>query len=318
MNEKAGDSVKSKPEISVGVIGLGKMGKPMTRNLLTAGFEVVVFNRSRGATDEMVDEGATAAESPSEIARRVDIIVTSLPDPTAVEDVYLGKAGLVAHARKGQVYVDTSTVDPDLSRRLASTLAEKGASFLDAPVSGGVAGAEAGTLTIMVGGDTDAFGRAKPVLGALGERIHHVGASGSGTVIKLANQLLVGINMAGVAEALVLGVRAGAEPGAMLEVLSSSFGGSRMLDRGVPLIIERNFGGGTPVDLIRKDLGLISALADQLNVPLSCGNEARAVFDRAHDAGHGTDDMVAIVQPLEAHAGLEVRSARNYEQERGH
>ena len=308
MNQHASDAPRKEDDLTVGVVGLGKMGKPMTRNLLKAGFAVVVHNRSQGAVDELTAEGAKAGSGPSDIARLTDIVITSLPDPAAVQAVYLEEDGLVSNARAGQIYVDTSTVDPELSRRLATELSARGADFLDGPVSGGVAGAEAGTLTIMVGGDAEAFRRAQPVLQALGERIHHVGESGSGTVIKLANQLLVGINMAGVAEAFVLGVKAGADPAAMLEVLSTSFGGSRMLDRGAPLIIERNFGGGTPVDLIRKDLGLISALAEQLDVPLSCGNEARAVFDRAHDANHGAEDMVAVVQPLEEHAGVEVRS----------
>jgi len=294
----------------VGVIGLGKMGTPMTRSLLNAGFDVVVHNRSQAAVDTLKAEGATAAGSPAEIAHQSRVVITSLPDPAAVESVYLGDAGLVANATEGQVYVDTSTVDPGLSRKLADELTAKGASFLDAPVSGGVAGAVAGTLTIMVGGDGEAFARVQPVLEALGEKIHHVGPSGSGTIIKLANQLLVGINVAGVAEAMVLGAKAGADPAAMFEVLSSSFGGSRMLDRGVPLILDRNFGGGTPVDLIRKDLGLITALAQELGVPLSSGENAQAIFNRAHDADLGTEDMVAVIRPMEQTAGTEVQRSQ--------
>jgi len=290
----------------VGVIGLGKMGQPMTRNLLKKGFAVVVHNRSAAPTEKLVGEGATDGDSPNGVASQADVIITSLPDPPAVRSVYLDADGLVDSARSGQIYVDTSTVDPGLSRELAEKLGAKGAAFLDAPVSGGVAGAEAGSLTIMVGGDAEAFANATPVLEAIGQKLHLVGPSGSGTVIKLANQLLVGINMAGVAEALVLGVKAGADPAKMLEVLSTSFGGSRMLDRGVPLIIDRNFAGGTPVDLIRKDLGLIANLAEQLGVPLATGNQARIVFDRAHDSDHGAEDMTAVVLPIEQDAGIEV------------
>jgi 3-hydroxyisobutyrate dehydrogenase len=293
--------------ITVGVIGLGKMGKPIARNLLKAGFTVVVHNRSNGATQEIVAEGATDGGSPQGIAEAADIIITSLPDPSAVRKVYLETGGLVETARPGQVIADTSTIDPGLSREIAEKLAEKDALFLDAPVSGGVAGAEAGTLTIMIGGTQEAFDKAQPVLNAIGQKLHLVGPSGSGTVIKLANQLLVGINMSAVAEALVLGVKAGADPAKMLEVLSTSFGGSRMLDRGVPLIIERNFGGGTPVDLIRKDLGLISDLATELGVPLTLGTEARAVFDRAHEKDHGAEDMTAVVIPMEEVAQVEVK-----------
>lgn len=290
----------------VGVIGLGKMGKPMTRNLLAAGLEVSVHNRSSAAVEQLVEAGAADGRDPKTIASECDIILTSLPDPGAVRAVYLGTDGLVTHARSGQIFIDTSTVDPGLSRELHEQLSGKGAAFLDAPVSGGVAGAEAGSLTVMVGGDGDAFERATPVLKAIGERLHHVGPSGAGTVIKLANQLLVGINMAAVAEAMVLGVKAGADPDKMLEVLSTSFGGSKMLDRGVPLIVERNFAGGTPVDLIRKDLGLIADLAEELGVPLATGIQARAVFDQAHAADHGSEDMTAIVVEIERAAQVEV------------
>ncbi|HYJ13006.1 MAG TPA: NAD(P)-dependent oxidoreductase [Thermomicrobiales bacterium] len=293
--------------IKVGVIGLGKMGKPITRNLLKAGFTVTVNNRSTAATGEMVAAGAIDGGSPRGVADAADIIITSLPDPTAVRTVYLEPDGLVDSVREGQVIVDTSTIDPGLSRELAEKVAAKNALFLDAPVSGGVAGAEAGTLTIMIGGTEEAFDKASPVLSAIGQKLHLVGPNGSGTVIKLANQLLVGINMSAVAEAMVLGVKAGADPVKMLEVLSTSFGGSRMLDRGVPLIVDRNFGGGTPVDLIRKDLGLISDLAAELGVPLTVGAEARAVFDRAHDADHGADDMTAVVLPMESVAEIEVK-----------
>ena len=291
----------------VGVIGLGKMGKPISRNLLKAGFPVAVFNRSRAAIDELVAEGATDGGSVADVAASTDIVFTSLPDPVAVRDVYLSETGLVASAHEGQIFIDTSTIDPGLSRQLAEEFAKAGAGFLDAPVSGGVAGAVAGTLTVMIGGDEASFEKATPALSAIGQKLHHVGPSGSGTVIKLANQLLVGIHMAAAAEALVLGVKAGADPEKMLEVLSTSFGSSRMLDRGVPLIVARNFDGGTPVDLLRKDLGLISDLAAVLGVPLTTGAEAGRVFDRAHDATYGENDMTAIIRPIEDAAGVEVK-----------
>lgn len=296
-------------KVTVGLIGTGKMGKPMTENLLKAGFSVVVHNRSQGSVEQLIKAGATNGGSPKGVADAADVILTSLPDPAAVRDVYLSDNGLVANAHEGQIYADTSTIDPGLSRELAEKLAAKGAGFLDAPVSGGVAGAEAASLTVMIGGEPDTFEKARPVLQVIGQNLQLVGPSGSGTIVKLANQLLVGINMAAVAEAMVLGVKAGADPKKMLEVLSTSFGSSRMLDRGVPLIVERNFGGGTPVDLLRKDLGLIEDLAAQLGVPLSTGTQARKVFDRAHDADYGADDMTAIVRPLEQDAGVEVRSS---------
>lgn len=293
-------------QLRVGFSGLGRMGRPMAANLLRAGFTLVVHNRSRGAVDALTAKGARAADRPEQVAAASDVVLTCLPDPRAVEEVYLGSHGLVGAARNGHIFVDTSTVGPDTSRHLGKVLAGRGASFLDAPVSGGVAGAEAASLTIMVGGDAEAFERVRPVLAALGEKLHHVGPSGSGTVVKLANQLLVGIHVAAVAEAMVLGVKAGADPRAMLEVISTSYGGSRMLERVVPLLLERRFDGGTPVDLIRKDLGLIADLAAQLDVPLAVGDAARSVFDTASAADHGGMDMAAVALPLERLAGVEV------------
>lgn len=298
---------QSQSQIRVGLIGLGKMGEPMGRNLLAAGFPLTVYNRSQPAIEALVAAGARAAGDPAGVAAASDVVVTSLPDPAAVEQVYLGECGLASAARTGQVYVDTSTVGPGTSRQVAEALGKQGAAFLDAPVSGGVAGAKGGSLTVMIGGDAAAIAQARPVLEVIGQRINHVGPTGSGAIVKLINQLLVAINMAGVAEGLVLGVKAGANPQAMLDVLATSFGSSRMLERGVPLIIERNFGGGTPVDLIRKDLGLILALANEVGVPLAEGETARTVFDRANVAGHGAEDMTAVVRPLEEKSGIEVR-----------
>jgi 3-hydroxyisobutyrate dehydrogenase-like beta-hydroxyacid dehydrogenase len=291
---------------TVGLVGTGKMGTPMTRNLLSAGYTVHVHNRSHEPVARLVEAGAVDAGSYAGVASAADIVITSLTNQQSVHDVYLGGDGLVAHARPGQIFIDTSTNPPDLVKEIASALDARGAALLDAPVSGGVAGAEAGSLTVMIGGDADVLERARPVLEVIGGNIHLLGGVGAGTVVKLVNQLLVGINMAAVAEGLVFGVKAGADPRKMLEVLSTSFGGSRMLDRGVPLIVERNFGGGTPVDLIRKDLGIIRSVAETMGVPLATGEEAAHVFDRAAEAGLGSNDMTAIVKPIEDAVGIEV------------
>ena len=292
----------------VGFIGLGRMGRPMAGNLQRAGLSLVVHNRSWEAVEALVEEGAVPASSPAQVAAGCEIVLTCLPDPSAVEDVYLGDAGLAAVARTEQIFIDTSTVGPGTSRRLAAALSARGARFLDAPISGGVEGAQAASLTIMVGGDAETFERARSVLAALGQRLHHVGPTGSGTIVKLANQLLVGINVAGAAEAMVLGVKAGADPRAMLDVLSTSYGGSRMLERVVPLMIERRFDGGTPVDLLRKDLRLIADLAAELGVPIYEGDAAARLFDAASMADLGARDMAAVVLPLEKEAGVEVVS----------
>ena len=292
--------------MNVGFIGLGKMGKPMTRHLLRAGHRVTVHNRSRGAVEELAREGAVPATSPAEVSQASDVVLTCLTNTQSVNDVYFGQQGLLAAARPGQILVDHSTVGPATSRAIYAAAHEKGARFLDAPVSGGPAGAEAGTLTIMVGGDVEAFEAAKPVFESMGKNIRYCGPSGSGSVVKLANQLMVAINLAGVAEALVLGVKAGADPQVMLEVLSTSFGGSAMLSRAVPLLLARNFKAGTPVNLILKDLGLIGEVAANQEVRLLMGGLAEQVFMEARAAGYGDEDMVAIVKPLEALAHITV------------
>lgn len=290
----------------LGFIGLGKMGRPMTRNLLRAGFDVTIHNRSRGVVDELSREGAHPATSPAEVAAAADLVITCLPTPASVEEVYLGERGLIGAARTGQVLVDCSTVSPALSRRLYQAARERGAGFLDAPVSGGPAGAEAATLTIMVGGDARDLDRAMPVFQALGKNIHHVGPSGSGSVVKLVNQLLVAINMAGVAEAIVFGVKAGADPQALLDVLKTSFGGSAMLTRALPLFMERKFEAGTPINLILKDLGLIHEVGKELDVRLLLGALAEEVFKEGRALGLGDEDMAALVKPVERLAGVEV------------
>lgn len=292
---------------TIGIVGTGKMGRPMAERLLEAGYTVVVHNRTPDKASPLIDAGAEDAGSCAGVAERADIIISSLTNQQSVRDVYFGSDGLVANAREGQLYIDTSTNDPDLVNEIASGLSAKDALFLDAPVSGGVAGATSGTLTIMAGGSQEALDRARPILDHLGQNIHHLGDVGTGTAMKLVNQLLVGINMAGVAEALVLGARAGASPQKVLEVIGTSFGGSRMLERGVPLIVDRNFEGGTPVDLIRKDLGIISDLATSLDMPLDLGREALSMFDRASESEFGAQDMTAVIRPIESAANTEVK-----------
>jgi len=291
----------------IGFIGIGKMGRPMTRNLLGAGFAVTIHNRSRAVVDQLAGEGARPAAAPAEVAAVADLVFTCLPTPASVEEVYFGADGLIGAARAGQILVDCSTVNPALSRRQYAAARERGAAFLDAPVSGGPAGAEAATLTIMVGGDGEALERARPVLEALGKNIHHVGPAGSGSVVKLVNQLLVAINTSAVAEAAVFGVKAGADPRALLDVLGSSFGGSMMLTRLLPLFMERKFEAGTPVNLILKDLGLIHEVGKALDVRLLLGSIAQELFKEGRALGFGDEDMAALVKPAERIAGVEVR-----------
>lgn len=292
----------------VGFIGLGRMGRPMAENLLKAGFELTVHNRSRAVVDELARAGARPATSPRQVAEAADIVLTALPTPATVDEVYLGPDGLIPSARAGQILVDHSTVSPVQSRRLAAAAAERGVSFLDAPMSGGPAGAQSATLTFMVGGERETFERALPVLRALGKNIHHVGPSGAGSVVKLVNQLLVGIHTIAAAEAMVFGVKAGADPQAIIDVIGSSFGASAMLNRHVPRMLKRDFDPATSVNLILKDLGLIHDFGKELGVPLLAGTLAEQLFLEARSQGLGDQDMAALVVPLERLTGAQVVS----------
>ncbi len=291
----------------VGFIGLGKMGKPMAINLLKSGFELTVHNRSRGVVEEMAAMGAKAASSPREVALASEVVLTCLPTPAAVEAVYLGPDGLIAAAKPDQVLVDHSTVSPNTSRELFAAAQQKGVHFLDAPISGGVPRAETGTLTIMVGGEAEAFQRAEPLFQTMGEKVVLVGESGAGSVVKLVNQLLVGIHTAAAVEALVFGVKAGADPRALLDVIGTSFGGSTMFNRTVPLLLQRPFGSATPVSVLAKDLRLITDYGKEISTRLLMGALAEQIFQEGIGLGLAGTDMVSLVEPLERIAGVEVK-----------
>jgi 3-hydroxyisobutyrate dehydrogenase/2-hydroxy-3-oxopropionate reductase len=285
--------------MEVGFIGLGKMGKPMVRRLLAAGYTVHVHNRSPQAVEELVVDGAKDAQSAAGVAERADIVLTALPTPDTVEHVYkeVGTA-----ARPDQIYVDHSTVSLGLNRSCAELLAKKKAHFLDAPVSGGPGGAQAGTLTVMVGGEQAVFDRALPVFQSFGKNIRLCGPVGAGQAVKLVNQLLVGIHTAASAEAVVFGKSLGADPQVILEMLGTSFGGSQMLLRNVPRFISRDFSAATPVGLILKDLKLIQGEAQQRHVPLQLGALAEKIFSEASSHGMTGDDMAGVIRLVEEDA----------------
>src|SRR3989442_2276605 len=225
--------------MKVGFIGLGKMGRPMTERLLGAGFEVHVFNRSRAPVEELAAKGAVPASSAADVAERAEIVLTALPTPEAVEQVF---REMMQRAHPGQIYADHSTVSVGQSGRCAAQARERGADFLDAPVSGGPAGAQAGTLTVMVGGDQAAFDRALPVFRTFGKNIKLCGRAGAGQVVKLINQLLVGVHTAAVAEAAVFGAKLVADPRVVLEGIGTPFGRSTMMTLNVPRFISPDFG----------------------------------------------------------------------------
>jgi 3-hydroxyisobutyrate dehydrogenase-like beta-hydroxyacid dehydrogenase len=289
--------------MEVGFVGLGKMGRPMTQRLLAAGHTVYVFNRSRPAIDALAADGAKPATSAAEVAQKAEVIMTALPTPETVEAVFSEMADT---AHQGQIFIDHSTVSPGLNRQCAEQLKAKQADFLDAPVSGGPAGAQAGTLTVMVGGEQQVFDRALPVLQAFGKNIRLCGGLGAGQVIKLVNQLLVGIHTSAIAEAATFGVRFGADPQVLLEVIGTSFGGSTMMTRNLPRFISRDFSPATPVGLILKDLGLIHDEARAGGVPLLLGGLAEQRFSEARARGMADEDMAALVKLWEEPAGVEV------------
>ncbi len=292
--------------MQIGFIGLGNMGRPMVRRLLLAGHDVHVFNRSRNAVDELAREGAHPADSVSTLVDRVRLILSALPTPESVESVY---SALGDVARDGQVYADHSTVSLATTRFCAQTLARRGASFLDAPVSGGPEGAAAGTLTVMVGGTQAAYAAAEPAFQAMASHVYWCGPSGSGTAIKLINQLLVGIHTVAIAEAAVLGHRLGIQPQTLLQVLKTSYGSSTMLVRNLPRFSQRDFAGGAPLRLVVKDLRLVHQEAARLGIPLRMGTTAEEHFDEAAARGWAEEDFSGVVRILETAAGKTISTA---------
>ena len=286
--------------MKVGFIGLGNMGMPMSKNLLKAGFELTVHNRSRGKVDEIARFGATPAASSAEVTLASDIVLTCLPDVATVEQVFLGEEGIVTSVRPGQILVDHSTVGPSTSKQIARAAQDKGAFFLDAPVSGLVKGATKASLTIMVGGERAAYDKALPVFQALGQNIYHSGPSGAGSVTKLLNQLLFVINCQAAAEVFHLGAKVGADARLMLDIWAKSSGQSFALSYMAPGMLSRDFSeGALPFRLLAKDLGLAHDLARQAQVPLPAGSESAKLFRDASDKGMAEHDVSSMLSLLE-------------------
>ena len=291
----------------VGFIGLGRMGKPMALNLLKAGFALTVYNRSRKAVDELAAAGASAVDSPAEVAAASEFVVTCLPGPAEVAEVHLGPGGVLSGARAGSVLVEMSTVDPATHRQLAAAAAERGVAYLDAPVSGGTTGAERGTLSIMVGGEAAVLERAQPLLRVLGERIHHLGPVGSGAVAKLINNMLGAINLLGLYEGLVLGAKAGIDPRLLVEAVNNGSGASRQFAAGAPNILRRDFAPGFTLDLMHKDVSLALELGTSLDLRLLAATLARQVLAEARAAGLGGESIYSGIKVLELLADIEVK-----------
>jgi 2-hydroxy-3-oxopropionate reductase len=292
--------------LRVGYIGLGLMGKSIARNILKAGFPVVVHNRSRAAVDELVADGATPASSPAEVARQVDIVFTNLPDSPDVEKVVLGDNGIIAGARKGLILVDNSTIKPASARMIAAKLKEAGVSALDAPVSGGDIGAKNGTLTIMVGGEAEALEKVMPVFQAMGKTVTHVGEAGAGQVAKAANQIMVAAQMVALGELLVFSKKAGVDPRKVVDAIKGGAAQCWTLDVKPPRLFEGNRNPGFKAHMQLKDMGIVLDTAQEYGIPISAAEENTKFFQQMIEQGMGELDNSAVVGIIEKLAGVEI------------
>lgn len=285
--------------LKVGFIGLGVMGKPMARNLIQTGYPLVVHNRSQGAVEELAAEGAQPAFSPAEVAAQVEVVITCLPDSPDMELVALGPEGIIEGIGEGCIYVDMSTISPVTTQKVAEALAEKGAQMLDAPVSGGEEGAINGTLSIMVGGPGEAFERCLPLFEAMGRKVTHVGGTGAGQVVKACNQIVVGMTLAAVAEALVLGSKAGVDPEKIVEAISGGAARCWALEQRAPWMIQHRFEPGFKAAYHYKDLGIAMDTARAFEVSLPVAGLVYQLYGAMKAMERGGWDHSAIVTLIE-------------------
>lgn len=293
--------------LKVGYIGLGLMGKSVARNILKAGFPLVVHNRSRGAVEELVSEGAQQAHSPAEVTGQVDVLFTNLPDTPDVEQVVLGPEGVLEAARPNLIFVDNSTIQPAAARNISIALAEKGALALDAPVSGGDIGARNATLTIMVGGPAAALEKVMPVFQAMGKTITHVGDAGAGQIAKAANQIMVAAQMVAMAELLIFAQKAGADPEKVIEAIRGGAAQCWALDVKPPRLFSGVRSPGFKAYMQAKDLGIVLETARQYGAPLPSAAVDAQLFTAMLEMGMQELDNSAVVGVIEALAGVSLK-----------
>ena len=284
---------------TIGFIGLGIMGKPMARNLIKAGYPLVVHNLSRGVVEELSKEGAQTATNPQEVAARSEVVITMLPDSPDVELVYAGEQGIFAGAKEGRLLIDMSSISPIVARKLAQQAEKQGCDMLDAPVSGGEAGAIGGALSIMIGGKALAIERAMPIFQVLGKNIVHVGDAGAGQVTKAANQMVVGTTIAIVSEALVLAAKAGVDPAKVRQALLGGFAQSKILEAHGQKMLERNFKPGFRIRLHEKDMKIALGTGAEYGVPLMVTSEVAQMMTAMRSMGNGDLDHSALVTFIE-------------------
>lgn len=290
----------------IGFIGLGIMGQGMAMNLLTAGFDVCVWNRTESKMQPLIEAGATGGDSPADVASRSDIIITCVSDTPDVQQVILGDGGVIHGAQAGALVIDMSTISPQTTREIAAKLNEKGIHMLDAPISGGSEGAQKGTLSIMVGGDAEQFERARPVFEAMGKAITHVGAQGDGQTVKLVNQILVVINALAVSEALLFAQAGGLDLQKTLDAVTQGAAGSWMLSYRGPQVIARDWRPGFTIDLQQKDVRLTLEAGAQMGVPLLGTSLIHNLYHTLQAQGLGGEGNHALVKALENLANITI------------
>jgi len=300
-------SNKEQKKMKIGFIGLGIMGKPMSKNLLKAGYELIVVDRNQAAVDEVVAAGAKSAANAKEVAQQVDVIITMLPNSPHVKEVVLGENGILEGAEKGTIFIDMSSIAPLVSRELAAKLAEKGVEMLDAPVSGGEPKAIDGTMSVMVGGKQEVFDKTYPVMKAMAGSVVRTGEIGAGNVTKLANQVIVALNIAAVSEALVLASKAGVEPDLVYQAIRGGLAGSTVLDAKAPLMMDRKFDPGFRINLHIKDLANVLETSHDMGVPLPLTAAVMEMMQALKVDGMGDGDHGSLVRYYEKMAKVEVK-----------
>ena len=291
---------------TVGFIGLGIMGKPMAENLIEAGYDLVAYNRTREKAEEL--DGATVSDTPREVAEQSDVIVTMLPDSPQVEEVLAGEDGVLEGVEDGDLIVDMSTISPVVTEELFEKAKERGASMLDAPVSGGDVGAIEGALSIMVGGSEEDFERALPLFEVMGETVTHVGPVGTGQVVKAANQIVVALTIEAVSEALVLGSKGGVPPEKILDVLGGGLAGNKVMEVKREKMLEHSFDPGFRVELHHKDLGIALAAGREYGVSLPVTAVVDQMLETLKMLGRGDQDHSALLTLIEESSGHEIGS----------
>ena len=292
----------------IGFIGLGIMGKPMAKNLLKAGYKLTVFDINNEVVREVAAAGANEGKSAADVAAQSDLIITMLPNSPEVEQVVLGNDGVLATAQPGTILVDMSSIAPLVSRKLSDELNAKGIVMLDAPVSGGEPKAIDGSLAIMVGGPEEAFNKVKDVLSAMGSSVKLVGDIGSGNVTKLANQIIVALNIAAMSEAMVLATKAGVDPEKVYQAIRGGLAGSTVLDAKMPLVLNGNFKPGFRIELHIKDLMNVIDTAKGIDAPVMLTQKVLEMMKSLRDEGKAKDDHGGLIRYYEKLAKTEVRS----------